>query len=204
MTPSDGLVVRANCTMTTTTGGAGAETRVWSQQPGHGRRLGNVCASVPVARAHPRSASTAAVWRPQLARPPIVLGSLLATVDYPRLLGMHGSPVWAPHPISTGRRRLPRLGGRWWSTCRDDGCVPATPQPPGAAATAQQAWAAAASRSSRRGRNRRTGDMRGDDGLSGGGRHSWMTRKAARQTPREPCCRPSIRGCSSSRWHGDE
>ena len=188
MTPRDGLVVRANCTMTTTTGGTGAETRVWSQHPGHGRRPGNVCASVPVSRAHPRSASTAAVLRPQLARPPIVPGSPLATVGCPRLRGMQGSPVWAPHPISTGRRRLPRLGGRWWSTCRDDGCVPA-----------QQAWAAAASRSSRPGRNRRTGDMRGDDGLSGGGGHPWMTRKAARQTPREPCCRPSIRRCSSSR-----
>ena len=198
MTPRDGLVVRANCTMTTTTGGTGAETRVWSQHPVHGRRPGNVCASVPVSRAHPRSASTAAVLRPHLARPPIVPGSPLATVGCPRLRGMQGSPVWAPHPISTGRRRLPRLGGRCWPTCRDDGCVPT-----------QQAWAAAASRSSlwamaesayrRHARRRRA--VRGwrasmDDSQSCEANATWALQ--------HPCCRPSIRRCSSSRWHGDE
>ena len=74
------------------------------------------------------------------ARLPIVPGSPPATAGCPRLRGTHGSPVWAAHPISTRRRRLPRLGGRWWSTCQDDGCV-----------LAQQAGAAAASRSSRPG-----------------------------------------------------
>jgi hypothetical protein len=196
MTPRDGLVVRANCTMTTTTGGTGAETRVWSQHPGHGRRPGNVCAYVPVSRAHPRSASTAAVLRPQASqvthRPRVTPsdGWLSSSAGHAGVSRLGPAPHFnGPSQAATPwRPMLVHMPGRWLRS-RAAGMG-------GCCVTEQQARAESAYR--RHARRRRA--VRGwrasmDDSQSCEANATWAL---------HPCCRPSIRRCSSSRWHGDE